>query len=71
METDAKTESTSRTLREAVKRVVNSKGFESVSLVLILISLITFVVETIPAVDAQYEAAFNAAETIILGLFTA
>ncbi|MDA8677811.1 ion transporter [Luminiphilus sp.] len=71
METDAKTEFTSRTSREAVNRVVNSKGFESVSLVLILISLVTFVVETIPAVEAQYDAAFSAAETIILALFTA
>ena len=71
METDANTESAGSTSRETVSQAVNSKGFESVSLVLILISLVTFVVETIPAVEAEYEVALSATETIILGLFTA
>ena len=57
-------------MRERISRLVNSKGFESVSLGLILISLGAFVIETIPSVQAQYESSLSATETIILSLFT-
>ena len=69
MTTEAHTKSTSRS-RENVSRIVNSKGFESASLGLILISLAAFVVETIPSVEADYGNSLSTAETIILSLFT-
>ena len=70
MATEPSTESSGGALRERISRLVNSKGFESVSLGLILISLGAFVIETIPSVQAQYESSLSATETIILSLFT-
>ena len=56
--------------REHISGLVNSKGFEATSLILIVVSLVAFVVETMPTIEAQYSELLTNVEVAILSLFT-
>lgn len=58
-------------LREKARKLINQKAFEMASLALVIFSLVTFVLETMPDVEARYASALNGLEVGIVLLFTA
>ena len=58
-------------LRDKARKLIDKKWFERSSLWLVVFSLATFVVETIPSLEARYASILDAIETLIILLFSA
>lgn len=57
-------------VRQKVRAVVDGSLFEALTQGLVLFSLITFTLETVPSIESQYGQALNWVEGAIIGLFT-
>ena len=56
--------------KQKTRSIVNGSLFESFTQGLVLLSLLTFTIETIPSIENQYEQVLNWIEGIVIGLFT-
>ena len=57
--------------RERARGIVESRAFEVATQLLVIISLVTFTLETIPSFSERHAAFFGAIEWAIIALFTA
>lgn len=62
---------TTTKLRNLARGLINNKAFEIASIALVIFSLVTFVLETMPTIEALYADALDNLEAAIVILFTA